>query len=474
MREHGIFIGGRWQTGSGAFLVHSPYDHAEVARIARAGDGELSAALDAAEGARAALAELAPHRRAVILETAGREVARRRDELAQVIVEEAGKPVTLARLEVERCAETLADAARVARTPHAELLDLGGFPSGEKRMGLLRRFPLGVVVGISPFNFPLNLVAHKLAPAVAAGCPIVLKPASQTPSPALLLAEILHSAGLPDGAVNVVPCSGSRTAALLADARVKLVTFTGSAEVGWGLKRTLWDRRVALELGGNAAVVVEPDCGDLEAVARRIAAGAFAYAGQSCISVQRVLVHEAIAAGLRDALVTATAACPTGEPSDPSVVCGPMITAGDADRIERWVREAEAAGARRLTPWQREGSVVWPTLLEGAPRDAAVWAGEAFGPIAAIAVYRTFEEALEMVNDSSYGLQAGLFTSDLEKIQRAFETVEVGGIIQGDIPSWRADPMPYGGVKQSGIGREGARYAVEEMTEPRLLVLRRL
>jgi acyl-CoA reductase-like NAD-dependent aldehyde dehydrogenase len=417
--------------------------------------------------------ELAPHRRAAILETASLEVTRRRDELARVIVEEAGKPVTLARLEAERCAETLADAARVARTPHAELLDLGGFASGEKRMGLLRRFPLGVVVGISPFNFPLNLVAHKLAPAVAAGCPIVLKPASQTPTPALLLAEILHAAGLPGGAVNVVPCGGSQAAALLADARVKLLTFTGSAEVGWELKRALWDRRVTLELGGNAAVVVEPDCGDLAAVARRIAAGAFGYAGQSCISVQRVLVQQSIAGGLRDALVAAAAACPTGDPSDPDVVCGPMITAGDVDRIERWVRDAESAGTRRLTPWRREGSLAWPTLLEDAPRDAAVWAGEAFGPIAAIATYRTFEEAMEIVNASSYGLQAGLFTSDAEKIQRFFERVEVGGIIQGDIPSWRTDPMPYGGVKQSGVGREGARYAVEEMTEPRLLVLRR-
>jgi len=472
MREQGVFIAGRWRQGSGSFPVHSPYDHTVVARIARAGEAELDAALAAAETARPAMAALAPHRRAAILETAGREVLRRRDELALLLVEEAGKPLTLARLEAERCAETLADAARIARAPHAELLDLGGFASGERRIGLLRRFPLGVVVGITPFNFPLNLVAHKLAPAIAAGCPIILKPASQTPSPALLLAELLQGAGLPEGAISVVPCSGSQAATLLADPRVRLLTFTGSAEVGWDLKRRLWDRRVALELGGNAAVIVEPDCGDPMAVTERIVAGAYGYAGQSCISVQRVLIEESLASTFRDALVAAAEACPAGDPRDPQIVCGPMITGGDADRIERWVRDAEAAGARRLTPWRRDRSVVWPTLVEGVPRDAALWADEAFGPIAAIATYRSFDQALAMVNDSRFGLQAGILTRDIERIQRAAERLEVGSVIQGDIPSWRSDPMPYGGVKQSGTGREGARYAVEEMTEPRLLVLR--
>jgi len=472
MRELGVFIGGGFRSGSGTFPVHSPYDHAEVARVASAGDAELRAALDAAGAARPALAALAPHRRAAILEAASREVAERRDALAAEIVEEAGKPVSLARAEAARCAETLADAARIARSPHAELLDLGGFASGEKRLGLLRRFPIGVVVGITPFNFPLNLVAHKLAPAVAAGCPIVLKPASQTPSPALLLAEILHRAGLPEGAVAVVPCSGARSAALLADERVRLVTFTGSAEVGWELKRTLWDRRVALELGGNAAVVVEPDCGDLATVAARVATGAYAFAGQSCISVQRVLVHAAIAGDFRDALVAAAAAVPAGDPRDPATVCGPLITTGDADRVEALVRAAEAAGARRLTPWRRERSVIWPTLLEGAPREAAVWAEEAFGPVAAMATYETFADALAMVNESRFGLQAGVLTADVAKVQRAFEAIEAGAVIHGDVPSWRSDPMPYGGVKQSGVGREGARFATEEMTEPRLLVLR--
>ncbi|MEW6336612.1 MAG: aldehyde dehydrogenase family protein [Acidobacteriota bacterium] len=473
MRELGLFISDRWQEGSGTVSVRSPYDDREVARVARAGEGELRRALDAAASCRRRLAALPAHARAATLERAAAEVTGRRDQLADVLVEEAGKPLALARVEADRCAETLADAARVARAPEGELLDLGGFGSGTGRTGLLRRVPVGVVVGISPFNFPLNLVAHKLAPALAAGCPIVLKPASQTPSPALLLAEILHRSGAPDGAVNVVPCAGPEFGAALEDPRVRLLTFTGSAEVGWALKRKMSDRRVALELGGNAAVVVEPDAGDLKAVADRIALGAYGFAGQSCISVQRVLVHESIAAALRAELVAAAMSLRTGDPAESEVLCGPMISASDAARLESWVCEAVDGGATLLTPWRRAGSVVHPLLLENVQRSARVWAEEAFAPVAALATYRSFDEALEIVNESRFGLQAGVFTRDVEKIQRAFEVLEVGAVIQGDIPSWRSDPMPYGGVKDSGTGREGARYAVEEMTEPRLLVLRR-
>jgi glyceraldehyde-3-phosphate dehydrogenase (NADP+) len=473
MREHGLFIAGRWQEGAGVITVRSPFDGREVARVGRAGADQLRAALDAAAGAREAMAALSSHERAAILELVAAEIAGRREELAQVLVEEAGKPLALARVEAERCCETFGEAARVARSPHDELLDLESFPSGVGRLGMLRRFPVGVVVGITPFNFPVNLVAHKLAPAVAAGCPIVLKPASQTPSPALLLAEALHRAGLPPGGVNVVPCGGAEAGTLLEDPRVRLLSFTGSAQVGWGLKQRMWDRKVSLELGGNAAVIVEPDAGDLEAVAKRVAVGAYSYAGQSCISVQRVLVHEEIAAHFAEALTAATRTFPTGDPASAAVMCGPMITPGDADRIQGWVSEARASGSRPLAEGQRDGSLVFPTLLDRVPEGARVWADEAFAPVALLATYRTFDEALERVNDSRYGLQAGIFTRDVEKIQKAFATLEVGGVIQGDIPSWRSDPMPYGGVKQSGVGREGPRWAVEEMTEPRLLVLRR-
>jgi acyl-CoA reductase-like NAD-dependent aldehyde dehydrogenase len=473
MREHGLFVAGRWQEGAGAVPVRSPFDGREVARVGRAGAAQLQAALDAAANAREAMAALPPHRRAAILELAAREIAARRDELAQVMMEEAGKPIALARIEAERCCETFAEAARVARSPHDELLDLEAFPSGAGRVGLLRRFPVGVVVGITPFNFPLNLVAHKMAPAVAAGCPIVVKPASQTPSEALLLAEILHNAGVPAGGVNVVPCGGADAGLLLEDPRVRLLSFTGSAQVGWGLKQRMWDRKVSLELGGNAAVIVEPDAGDLEAVAARIAAGAYSYAGQSCISVQRVLVNSEIEGPLTEALAAATRTFPTGDPASPEVMCGPMITGPDADRIGSWIAEAEAGGARPITGRRRDGSVVHPTLLDRVSESSRIWSDEAFAPVVAVATYSTFEEALRRANDSRYGLQAGIFTRDVERIQKAFATLEVGAVIQGDIPSWRSDPMPYGGVKQSGIGREGPRFAVEEMTEPRLLVLRR-
>lgn len=473
MREFGMFISGEWRKASDEITVRSPYDGREAVRVARAGTAELRAALDAAGAAREPMALLSPNARAVILEKAAAEVSHRRDELAHVLVEEAGKPIALARVEADRCVETFAESARVARTPHAELLDLDTLPSGAGRTALLRRVPVGVVVGIAPFNFPLNLVAHKLGPAVAAGCPIVLKPASQTPSPALLLAEILHNAGLPAGGVNVVPCGGADAGALLDDPRVRLLTFTGSAAVGWHLKQKAWDRKVTLELGGNAAVVIEPDAGDLASVAQRVALGAYSYAGQSCISVQRVLVHHTIATAFTKAFVAATAAFATGDPAVKETLCGPMITQGDADRIEAWIVEAERRGAHCLNARRREGPVVFPVAIEGVPDNTPLWSDEAFAPVAALRTYRDFDQALAIVNDSRFGLQAGVFTRDVEKIQRAFATLEVGAVIQGDIPSWRSDPMPYGGVKQSGVGREGPRFAVEEMTEPRLLVLRR-
>lgn len=473
MREHGVLLGGRWVPGASQAAVLSPFDAAPVAKVGRAGTDDLRQAILQASDSRPAMAAMALHQRAALLEAAAQAVLARRNELATVLVEEAGKPVTLAAIEVDRAAETLMECARVARSPEARLLDLAAAASGAGRVAMLRRFPVGVVVGISPFNFPLNLVAHKLGPAIAAGCPIILKPASQTPSSALLLGEILCQAGVPEGALSVVPCSSSIAGPLLQDPTVRLVTFTGSAEVGWWIKERCWNRRVGLELGGNAAVMVEPDAGDLETVARRVAAGAFAYAGQSCISVQRILVNRRILDPLRDLLVAAAEAVPTGDPADGRTVCGPLIAPSEADRIQNWVEEAQAGGARLLTSWHRVGSVVRPLLLEGVPRDAPLWSQEAFGPVAVLAAYDTFEEGLARVNDSRFGLQAGIFTRDVGRILRAYEELEVGGVIQGDIPSWRSDPMPYGGVKDSGVGREGPAWAVEEMTEPRLLVLRR-
>jgi acyl-CoA reductase-like NAD-dependent aldehyde dehydrogenase len=468
-----LFLAGEWQEGADRIEVRSPFDGRVVATVARGGPAELEAAAEAAERAAPVMAALAPAERAAILDRACALVRERREELARSVCEQAGKPITLARVEADRCLDTFTEAAGVARHPEVVAQDLAGFASGAGRLGLIRRAPVGPVLAISPFNFPLNLVAHKLAPAVAAGCPVVLKPASQTPGAALLLARILAEAGLPAGALSVVPARGADTEALAADDRFKLLTFTGSMEVGWRLKQIAWRRRVTLELGGNAAVVVEPDVDDLEAVARRIASAAHAYAGQSCIAVQRVLAHERVYVALRRALVEATAALPTGDPGREEVVCGPLVDAANADRMEDWVARARRAGGRLLVGGERDGNVVRPALLEEVPEDQPLVCDEVFGPVATLDAYEDFAQAMLMVDDSRYGLQAGIFTRDTGKVQEAWATLEVGGIIHNDVPTWRTDPMPYGGLKASGVGREGPLFAYREMTEERLLVLRR-
>jgi acyl-CoA reductase-like NAD-dependent aldehyde dehydrogenase len=466
-----LFLAGRSLLGGDVLLVRSPFDGRVVAEVARAGPAIRERAVAAAAGAAPAMARWPAHERVAVLEGTVRLLGARQEEAARTVSEEAGKPLRLARAEVLRCLDTLAAAAAVARSPEVAALDLSGYAAGAGRLALVRRVPVGPVLAITPFNFPLNLVAHKVAPAIAAGCPIVVKPASATPSPALLLAELLREAGLPDGALSVIPCTGAEAAALVEDPRFALLTFTGSDVVGWDLQRRAGRKRVALELGGNAAALVEADAGDLEDVARRIAAAAYGFAGQSCISVQRVLAHHDVAAELRAALVAATADTTAGDPSDERVVCGPLIEPREADRVESWVDAALAAGAVSRLERRRTGNLLSPVLLEGAPPDADVVRREVFGPVAVLETYTTFDEGLARVNDSRYGLQAGVFTRDLARVRRAWERLDVGGVIQGDVPSWRADAMPYGGVKDSGRGREGPAWAVREMTEERLLVL---
>jgi glyceraldehyde-3-phosphate dehydrogenase (NADP+) len=468
-----LFLNGRWQDGADQMAIRSPFDNREVARVARGGADELERAAESAERTAETMAALPPSERAAILEGAAVLVLENRERLAEVISEEAGKPIRLALIEADRCADTLTEAAAVARHPEIEARDLAGYPSGHGRLALVRRVPVGPVLAITPFNFPLNLVAHKLAPAVAAGCPVVLKPASQTPSPALMLAELLEAAGLPSGALSVVPSRGSDAEKLATDPRFAALTFTGSMDVGWHLKQIAWKRRVTLELGGNAAVVVEPDAGDLARVATSIAGAAFGYAGQSCISVQRVLVHENIYVALRRELAEACTAVLHGDPADGSVICGPLIDGANADRVEGWIGDAVEAGGRLLAGGDRAGNVISPALIEESPADQPVVADEVFGPVACLDPYEDFAQALNMVNDSRYGLQTGVFTRDTAKIQEAWECIEAGGIIQGDVPTWRTDPMPYGGVKASGVGREGPVYTYRELTEERLLVLKR-
>jgi len=473
MREMRLFLNGQWHDGDDLITVRSPYDGREVAHVARGGPAILERAASTARRAAETMANLPPSERAAILEGTAALVLEHREELAAAISEEAGKPFQLALIEADRCADTLTESAAVARQPEIEARDLEGYPSGHGRLALVRRVPVGPVLAITPFNFPLNLVAHKLAPAVAAGCPVVLKPASQTPSPALMLAELLTDAGLPVGALAVIPSRGSDAEILATDERFKALTFTGSMAVGWHLKKLAWDRRVTLELGGNAAVVVEPDAGDLTMVAAKIAGAAFGYAGQSCISVQRVLAHEDIYIALRRELIEATAAIRHGDPALVDTICGPLIDEANADRVAEWIASADDAGGRILAGGGREGNVVEPTLIEEAPTLEPVVSDEVFGPVACLDPYEDYAQALNMVNDSRYGLQAGVFTSDIGKIQEAWQRIEAGGIIQGDVPTWRTDPMPYGGVKDSGIGREGPAYTYRELTEERLLVLKR-
>ncbi len=471
MTAHGIFVEGRFQETGDEYVVRDPYDGEEVSRIARGGPESVDRAIACAVGAAPAMAALPGHRRSAILAAMGAGLAARADELAEAIRREAGKPIRFARIEVERCLDTFADASEVARHEGGELLNLDAFAPGEGRMGLLRRVPLGPISAITPFNFPLNLVAHKVAPAIAAGCPVVLKPASQTPSPSLVLAELAAEAGLPAGGLSVVPCSRAGAGAFTTDERLKLMTFTGSPEVGWVLKAQAGRKKVVLELGGNAAAIVERDA-DLATAATTLAMGAFYYAGQSCISVQRVFVHADVAAEFRDRLVAAAEAVPYGATDADDCVSGPVIDGANAERVEAWIGEARDRGARRLTGGERDGNVIRPCLLEDTPVDTDVVAREAFGPVASLYTYATFDEALERVSDTRFGLQAGIFTSDVRKLTQALDRLEVGAVIHDDSPAYRVDHMPYGGVKESGIGREGARYAVEDMTEPRMLVLR--
>ena len=466
------FVTGSARTTGRVAEIRSPATGAVVTRVHRA-DAELfSEAIAAAAEAFETTRRLPSHRRAAILEGMAAGLAARAEETARTIAAEAGKPIRTARIEVERCGHTLRSAAEEARRLGGEILPLDVVPWGEGRTGLLRRVPLGVVAGITPFNFPLNLVAHKIAPALAAGNTVVVKPASQTPSPALLLAELAGASGAPAGAVNVLPASSDDARPLVEDERVALLSFTGSAEVGWGLRQRAGTKRVVLELGGNAAAIVCADA-DLPAAAQRLGAGAFSYAGQSCISVQRVFVESAAFDPFLDRLVASARALRVGDPFDEATDVGPLITARDAERAEAWIAEAVAAGARLVTGGTRRGAWLEPAVLVNTDPAMKVNGLEAFAPLVTVSRFDAFSGALAEVNRSRFGLQAGLFTHDARRIMEAWDTLEVGAVLVGDAPTWRVDTMPYGGVKASGRGREGIRWAIEEMTEPRLLVWNR-
>jgi acyl-CoA reductase-like NAD-dependent aldehyde dehydrogenase len=458
--------------GTATMDVLDKYSGDVATRVALPGPEALEQAIAAAHAAAPAMKAFKPFQRQAVLEHCVRRFRERADELAYALCVEAGKPIKDAEGEVNRLIETFKIAAEEAVRINGETLNLELSQRSAGYHGFTRRVPLGPVSFITPFNFPLNLVAHKVAPAIAAGCPFVLKPAERTPLGALIIGEILAETDLPKGAFSVLPLEGRQAEPLVTDPRLKLLSFTGGT-IGWDLKAKAGHKKVTLELGGNAACIVDADQATrLDAVVERLVFGAFYQSGQSCISVQRILVHASVYDDLKQRLVQRVTALKAGDPKDRETFLGPMIDAAAAERLEAWIHEAVDGGARLLCGGQRAGAMLQATLLEDVPHGASLQRLEAFGPVAILQRFEQFDEALAAVNDSDFGLQAGVFTNDLAHAFRAWDELEQGGVIVNDVPSFRVDNMPYGGAKSSGLGREGVRYAIEDMTEVRLLVMR--
>lgn len=453
--------------------VTDKYTHEVVTHVPLADAALIDRAIAAAVAATDACRKMPSYARAAVLHHVARRLGERHEELAQTLAVEAGKPIKDARGEITRGVDTFRLAAEEATRIHGEYAPLDISARADGYESICKRVPVGPCSFISPFNFPINLAAHKIAPAIAAGCPFVLKPASYTPVSAIILGEILAETNLPPGAFSILPCRRGEADQFTTDERLKLLSFTGSPEVGWALKNKAGKKRVVLELGGNAACVVDKDIDEDYAV-KRILIGAFYQSGQSCISVQRLVIHEDIYERFVTKLATEAGRLKVGNPLDETTFCGPLITESDAIRVERWVADAVTRGARVVCGGSREGAMYTPTLVEGVPDDCLLACDEAFGPVATLERFSDFGQACDRVNNSVYGLQAGVFTNNLDSAFYAFNELEVGGVVINDIPSFRVDSMPYGGVKDSGFGREGIRYAIEDMTELRLLVMNRL
>jgi acyl-CoA reductase-like NAD-dependent aldehyde dehydrogenase len=452
--------------------VLDKYSGKRATRVAFADAATMRKAIVAAHKARSAMAAFPPDARRDVLEHCVRRFDERREELALALCIEAGKPIKDARGEVARLVDTFRIAAGEATRIDGEVIELQVSERTRGYRGMVKRVPVGACGFITPFNFPLNLVAHKVAPAIAAGCPFVLKPAAKTPVGALIIGEVLAETDLPKGAFSILPCSNDDAGLLVEDERIALLSFTGGL-VGWELKARAGRKKVVLELGGNAACIVDADPGrPLDEVVARLVSGAYYQSGQSCIGVQRIYAHDDLYEKLKKKLRAAVGKLRMGDPRDEDVFIGPMIDEAAAQRVEQWIAAAIQGGAKSLAGGKRSGNLLPAALLENVPHASELYRKEAFGPVACIEPFADFDDALERVNDSDFGLQAGVFTGDLDHAMRAWDRLEVGGVIVGDIPSFRVDNMPYGGVKGSGFGREGVRYAIADMTEPRLLVLR--
>ena len=465
-----FLINGEWIASEVKRSVINPFDNAMVGEVYQASPKHIDQAIVSATEAFQKTRLLSSYERAEILWFIVGQIQANKEKFVQRITAETGKPITFSRVEVERCIFTFTVAAEEVKRVAGSVIPLDVAPKSADRVAIVRRFPLGPISAITPFNFPLNLVAHKVGPAIAAGCSIVLKPSSKAPLTALLLAEILDRSPLPKGGFNIVPCLADEADQLITDKRVKLITFTGSPAVGWPLKSRAGKKRVVLELGGNAGVIIDKDA-DLNFALQRVIQGAYGNAGQSCIAVQRLYVHEALYDRFVDQLVKMTKSVATGDPTNERTIVGPMIDERAASKVEGWIFEALAQGADLLCGGRRTGAVLEPTVLVNVKPDMKVCAQEVFAPVVTVEKFGEFEEAVAKVNHSEYGLQAGVFTNSLENVMYAYRELEVGGVIINDSSSYRMDHMPYGGVKDSGFGREGIQYAIEEMTELKLLGL---
>jgi aldehyde dehydrogenase (NAD+) len=470
METRPFLVNGEWRTGDGTFDVTSPYDDSVVASIGVPTAADVEDATAVAAETFKESQHLPVHVRSEALDHISKRLSETIPENAELIAREGGKPLKWATVEATRAVSTFRWASETIRAGDDELMRLDTEAALGSRIGLIRRFPIGPVLGITPFNFPLNLVAHKVAPALAVGSPIVVKPASYTPIGSLRLAEFFAETDLPKGMFQVLPVSSKVADGMARDDRFRKISFTGSAEIGWYLKGLDPKKRVTLELGGNAGVIVHSDA-DLDHAAARIAFGGYYQAGQSCISVQRVLVASEVYEDFTARLVKQVESLKVGDPMDPTVDVGPVIAKGEVTRIKEWVEEAVSQGAEVLVGGTGEGSIFQPTLLAHVTPEMKVCREEVFGPVVTISPYQTYEDALATVSDSRYGLQAGVFTNDINRAFEAHRALEVGGVIVNDVSAFRADQMPYGGAKDSGFGREGLKYAMDEMTEPRIMVL---
>jgi glyceraldehyde-3-phosphate dehydrogenase (NADP+) len=466
-----ILLGGQWIQTSSVDRVISPYSGEILATVCQAESEHIQQALDSVQRGAAELARVPSHARAKALTHIANEILARREEFATTICQESGKPITDARREVDRAIQTFHLAAEESKRIPGEVLPMDITPGGEAYSGYVKRFPIGPVLCITPFNFPLNLVAHKVAPCLAAGNALVLKPAPQTPLTSLLLGEVIMTTDLPSEAVNILPCSNALAGHMVEHPVFQALSFTGSVTVGWMLKGKAGQKRVLLELGGNAGVIIEPDA-KLDGAIDRCVIGGYGYSGQTCISVQRIFIHETRYHQFLTQFVERVRALPVGDPSHENTVIGPLVNEQAAKRVEAWIQEAVSRGATVQTGGIRKGSVVEPTVLTDVRSTMKVCCEEIFGPVVTVTPYANFEEALELLNDSPFGLQAGIFTNTINHMDQAFSKLEVGAVLINEVPTFRADHMPYGGIKNSGLGREGVRYAIQELTEPKLLIVK--